>query len=67
MTRVNVGGVNNLAAGPLYGFTILLLNQSLEQQFRMGVLVISVKMLSLGALHAYLVLVLNHESRILRH
>ena len=24
LTRVNVGGVNNFAAGPLYGFTILL-------------------------------------------
>ena len=23
LTRVNVGGVNNFAAGPLYGFTIL--------------------------------------------
>ena len=24
LTRVNVGGVNDFAAGPLYGFTILL-------------------------------------------
>ena len=24
LTTVNVGGVNNFAAGPLYGFTILL-------------------------------------------
>ena len=24
LNRVNVGGVNNFAAGPLYGFTILL-------------------------------------------
>ena len=30
LTRFNVGGVNNFAAGPLYGFTILF---TLHQKF----------------------------------